>query len=208
MAAVWVFDVNETLLDVSALDGPVFGGDAALRRRWFSQLVQSALLESLLGAYRPFGELGAAALAMVAPDADPEALRAGMRALPPHPDVRPALEALRARGDRLAALTQNMPEVLEAQLAHAGLADCFEAALSADEAGRLKPAPAPYALAARRLGAAPSELTMVAAHTWDLAGAAAAGLRTTLVVREGVVPDPARPAPDVTVRDLRELAAG
>ncbi|MEA2292406.1 MAG: 2-haloacid dehalogenase [Solirubrobacteraceae bacterium] len=205
MAATWVFDVNETLLDLRALDGAVFGGDAALRGRWFSQMIQCALVTTLLGGYRPFGELGAAALAMVAPEASPDALRSGLASLPPHPDVRPALEALRGRGDRLAALTQSKADVLAQQLGNAGIEDLFDAQFSADDAGRLKPAPAPYRYACAQLGVAPGEATMVAAHAWDVAGAAAAGLQTVLVARPGVVPDPSQPAPGRVVETLAAL---
>ncbi|MDQ3655068.1 MAG: haloacid dehalogenase type II, partial [Chloroflexota bacterium] len=44
MNRVIVFDVNETLLDVGALD-PLFVrmfGDATVRREWFGQMLQSA----------------------------------------------------------------------------------------------------------------------------------------------------------------------
>ena len=76
-----------------------------------------------------------------------------MTSLPAHPDVRPALERLRAAGVRLATLTNSTAEVAEAQLEFAGIRDLFEASLSADTVGRLKPAPQPYRLrggAARR----------------------------------------------------------
>jgi 2-haloacid dehalogenase len=207
VARAWVFDVNETLLDMAALDDAVFGGDSALRGRWFSQVLQSALVTTLLGGYRPFGELGASALEMVAPDRSPEALRAAMTTMPAFPDVRPALEALRARGDRLAALTQSKADVLEAQVAGAGIADCFDELCSADQAGRLKPAPEPYRYAVSRLGVEPGEATLVAAHAWDVAGAHAAGLQTVLVARPGVAADPSQPPPGRVVRDLGELAS-
>jgi 2-haloacid dehalogenase len=199
----YLFDVNETLLDLAGLDEPVFGGDAALRRRWFSQTLQSALVLTVLGGYRPFGEVAAGALRMVAPEGDPEALRETMAALPAHPDVRPALERLRADGVRVAALTQSKADVLERQLRSAGIDDLFDATFSADDAGRLKPAPEPYRHALAGLGTA--EVTMVAAHAWDVAGAHAAGLGTVLVARPGVVPDPSLPAPGRVVADLREL---
>jgi 2-haloacid dehalogenase len=202
---VWLFDVNETLLDLSGLDGPVFGGDTALRERWFAQMLRSAMVTTIIGRHVPFAKLGAGALAMVAPGSSAEALRAGMTSLPPHPDVRPALEALRARGDRLGALTQSAGEVLRAQLAGAGLDDCFDAFCSADDVGRFKPAPEPYLAAVSAMGVSPGEATMVAAHAWDVAGAAAAGLQTVLVARPGVVADPSQPAPGRLVADLGEL---
>ena len=68
MARVCVFDVNETLLDLRALD-PLFErafGDAGVRRSWFQQVLQSAFLATITGAYSDFGAIGAAALEMTA----------------------------------------------------------------------------------------------------------------------------------------------
>src|SRR4028119_2139036 len=62
MARVCLFDVNETLLDLGALD-PHFErafGDAGVRRSWFLQVLQSALLATVTGAYSDFGAVGAA----------------------------------------------------------------------------------------------------------------------------------------------------
>jgi 2-haloacid dehalogenase len=55
---VCVFDVNETLLDLAALD-PHFErvfGDASVRRLWFNQMLQSALVATVTDAYTTFGE--------------------------------------------------------------------------------------------------------------------------------------------------------
>ena len=68
MPRIYVFDVNETLLDLRALD-PLFAetfGDAAARREWFSQMLQLAFVSTITGEYRDFGMLGAAALDMLA----------------------------------------------------------------------------------------------------------------------------------------------
>jgi hypothetical protein len=68
MARVCVFDVNETLLDLGALDRHferVFG-DASVRRAWFLQLLQSALVATVTDTYSDFGTIGGAALKMVA----------------------------------------------------------------------------------------------------------------------------------------------
>src|SRR5438093_3202138 len=74
MKRVLVFDVNETLLDLSALD-PHFQrvfGDATVRVEWFQTMLQSAFLTTITGPYRPFGEHFRAALAITA-------LRRGLR---------------------------------------------------------------------------------------------------------------------------------
>jgi 2-haloacid dehalogenase len=215
MPPVYVFDVNETLLDLRALD-PEFArifGDAAAREAWFQQLIQSALVTIATGAYHDFGALAAAALRMLAARrgrdlgaADEQAVAQALRRLPPHPEVPGALRRLRAAGLRLAALTNSTRAVAEAQLGNAGLAELFAAVLSADEAGRLKPAPEPYRLAADRLGVAPGELWLVAAHGWDVAGALAAGCRAAFVARPGRVLEPLAGTPDLVVGDLDELA--
>ncbi len=215
MTEVIVCDVNETLLDLSALD-PLFEehfGDAGARREWFQQMLHSAFLSTITSDYHPFGEIGMGALGTVGArrgvavgDEARDAVREGMRRLPPHPDVRPGLERLRGAGFRLAALTNSTAAVAEAQLTHAGLRDLFEQALSADAVRRLKPAPEPYRMAAERLGVALPEVRLVAAHGWDVAGALAAGCAAAFVARPGQGLDPLAPAPDLIGDDLEALA--
>jgi len=210
-----MFDVNETLLDLAALD-PAFArifGDAAARREWFMQVLQSALTATVTAAYSDFGVVGMAALEMTAArrgtaltDADRHSIREGMQRLPAHPEVRESLERLRAGGLRLAALTNSTAAVGEAQLANAGLCECFEHVLSADTVRCLKPAPAPYLMAAERLGVPVGEVRLVAAHAWDVAGAQRVGCAAAFVARPGQVLDPLVPVPDIVGVDLRDVA--
>lgn len=210
-----LFDVNETLLDLAALD-PWFEGTlgAGARREWFALAVQAALVTTVTRRYENFADLGAACYASVAAGrnrtAGPEALehlRAAMAALPPHPDVLPALTALREHGYRLAALTNNPLATVRAQLGAAGLTGAFDAVLSADEVRRLKPAPEPYENAAARLRVGIGEAMLVAAHGWDCAGARAAGARAAFVARPGQAELPVGLRPDLVVADLDELVA-
>ena len=216
MARVCVFDVNETLLDLGALD-PHFErvfGDAGVRRSWFLQVLQSALVATVTGVYSEFGAIGAAALDMTAErqgvrisDEDRQSILGGMRELPPHPEVPAALDGLRDAGLRVAALTNNTAEVAEAQLGNAGLSDRFEKILSADAVRRLKPAPEPYRAAAEALGVETSGVRLIAAHAWDVAGAMRAGCAAAFVARPGMVLDPLAEPPDVVGADLSEVAA-
>lgn len=215
MAHVLVFDVNETLLDMSALD-PHFQrifGSADVRQSWFKELEAQWLVTIATGSYRDFTKLADAALRMVAArhgvelsGDDRAAVLGGMTALPPHPDAHAALSRLRERGMRMAALTNGTLKAARAQLHHAQLDEFFEQILSADEVPRFKPAPEPYRMAAERLGVGPEQLCMVAAHAWDLAGAQAAGLRTAFVERRGKVLNPEGPEPDLRAPDLIRLA--
>src|SRR3989442_12535714 len=211
MRGVIAFDVNETLLDLGALD-PQFArvfGDAAARREWFNQVIELAITATASNVYFDFGVVGDAALTMVAarrnvelsPTARAGILR-GMRALPPHPDARPGLERLRAAGFRLAALTNSSIEVEEAQLRNAKLGDLFEKALSADSGKRLKPAVEAYENAARDLGVATREIRMVATHVWDVQGALRAGCAAAFVERPGAVWNPLLERPDIVGPDL------
>ncbi len=215
MKRVCVFDVNETLLDLAALD-PHFErifGDASVRRLWFNQMLQSALVATVTDAYTTFGEAAAAALQMTAErqgaevsDEDKQSIVGGLRDLPPHPEVPESLDRLREAGFRLATLTNSTQEVAEAQIRNSGLADRFEQILSADTARRLKPAPAPYRMAARTLGIPEREMRLVAAHAWDVAGALRAGCAAAFVARQPF--DPLVERPDVFGKDLVEVADG
>jgi 2-haloacid dehalogenase len=215
MARVCVFDVNETLLDLGALD-PHFErvyGDAGVRRSWFLQLLQSALVATVTGVYSDFGTIGAAALEMVAEregvylsEEDKQEILGGMRELPPHPEVAKSLERLREAGLRTATLTNSTREVAEAQMENSGLRGYFEQILSADAVKRLKPAPEPYMMAAESLGVEIGQVRLVAAHSWDVAGALRAGCAAAFVARPGMVLDPLVERPDVIGVDLREFA--
>ena len=68
MTWVCVFDVNETLLDLGELD-PLFArlfGDAALRKVWFTQMLQNAFVSTITNVYNTFGTLAIASLEMLA----------------------------------------------------------------------------------------------------------------------------------------------
>jgi 2-haloacid dehalogenase len=214
MNRIIVFDVNETLLDVGALD-PIFVrifGDATVRREWFGQMLQSAFVSTITQTYRDFGAIGMSALAMVAErrgitlgDEDLPALGAGMRRLPPHPEVRRAMEQLHETGFRLATLTNSKAEVAEAQIANAGLGDLLEQMLSADSVQRLKPAPEPYLMAAERFDVGIDAIRLVAAHSWDIAGALSAGCAAAFVARPGQVLDLSGAQPDIVGPNLTAI---
>ena len=215
MARVCVFDVNETLLDLGALD-PYFErifGNASVRQAWFGQFLASWLTMTVIGDYWAFGTIGGTALEMVAErqgvnlsDEDKQQILSGMQELPPHPEVDESLSRLREAGIRLAALTNSTQQVADAQIENAGLQGHFEQVLSADTVKRLKPAPEPYRMAADSLGVELGEVRLVAAHAWDVAGAIRAGCAAAFVARPGMVLNPLVERPDVVGADLREVA--
>lgn len=195
------FDVNETLLDVSAMAGPfreTMGPEVTVGE-WFGRLLHRSLLANDLGIHRSFGELGAEVLIWMAArrsvDLDPEGaagLVAHMTRLPSHADVPGALKRL--QGNRLVTLTNGSREAASAQLTNAGLDGYFERSLSVDAVGRFKPDPAVYQYAAQTCEVDIDRMLLVAAHDWDVAGAQAAGAVGCFVRRQpwglaGVTPD-------------------
>jgi 2-haloacid dehalogenase len=210
-----VFDVNETLLDLGALDPHferLFGG-ASARQAWFGQFLTSWLTAMVTGVYQEFGTIGGSALEMVAErqgvnlsDEDKQQILSGMQELPPHPEVEENLYRLREAGIRLAALTNSTQQVADAQIDNSGLRDYFEQVLSADAVQRLKPAPEPYRMAAESLGVEIGQVRLVAAHAWDVAGAMQAGCAAAFVARPGMVLNPLFERPDVVGANLREVA--
>lgn len=217
MPEVVVFDVNETLLDLAALDSHFERafGDASVRQQWFAQVLQSALVATLIDSYVDFGTIGAAALEMTAArqgvslsGVERAAVLSGVLTLPPHPEVRGSLARLRAAGLRLATLTNSTAKVAEAQLTNAGLIEYFDQILSVEAVRQFKPAPGTYRMAARELGAQAGDLRLVAAHDWDVAGALRAGWAAAFIARAGMVLSPLSERPDIVGRDLHEVVDG
>jgi 2-haloacid dehalogenase len=217
MSKTLVFDVNETLLDLSALAPQFEGvfGDAAFLTEWFNQVILHAMGLTLANAYRPFGEVGMAALQMMAEaegveleEDEARRIAGGLRTLPPHPEVPGALALLRDAGFQLATLTNSPLAVLHEQMANSGLQTYFQHNFSIDTVRRFKPAPEPYRMVAEALGVGPGDLWMIAAHDWDVGGAAQVGYRTAFVARPGKAPYPLFSNPDVTGSNLREAAKG
>ena len=216
MPTTVVFDVNETLLDLSALDSAFAAhfGDASVRRLWFAQTLQSALLSNVLKEYRDFGVMAAAALEIAAARSavtlSGEARReilGGLRALPAHAEVPAALTRLKQLGYRLATLTNSFPAMLHDQLRSSGLVALFEANLSVEKVRCFKPARVVYEMAAAELGEDASDLWLVAAHNWDTTGALRAGWQAAFVQRPGMVLGPLDMTPQVIGRDLSDVAA-
>lgn len=214
MARVLVFDVNETLLDLRVLD-PIFErifGGAAVRRQWFGLVLRNAMTSTMVGAHQDFVTVAAASLDIVAEQhdvklrqSDRDSIRETMAALPPHEDVLPNLERLHDAGFRMAALTNSPPHAATRQLTNAKIAPLVEKIMTVEAVGKFKPAREVYESAAATLGVTTSEMRMVAAHDWDIAGAMAAGCAGAYLLRPGVVHNPLFPAPDIEEPDLHRL---
>lgn len=214
---VLIFDVNETLLDLAPLKTSVakaLDGREEFLPLWFSTMLHYSLVETLSGHYHSFGEIGTAALMMVADtqgiEIDYEDAKAAivtpLVSLPPHRDVSAGLKMLFEDGFRAVSLTNSSAEAAETQLRNACLTDLFEKRYSVESIKVYKPHPDTYRMVIHDLGAKPEEVLMVAAHAWDLAGAKSVGLQTAFVARPGTALYPNLARPDYVVKNLPELA--
>jgi 2-haloacid dehalogenase len=188
-----VFDVNETLLDLDTMQ-PIFERifkDPSAVRLWFQTLILYSEALTLARVYVPFTDIGAAVLEMFAKtrgvtvSADDKCeLTDRFATMPAHPEVPSALGLLSGAGFRLFTLTDNLLEIQTRQLEHAAIVSYFERRFSVDqEVKRHKPAPQAYAYVEQQLGVAPSDLMLIACHTWDTIGALRAGWHAALIKR-------------------------
>ncbi|PRY09868.1 2-haloacid dehalogenase [Pontibacter ummariensis] len=213
--ALLLFDVNETLLDLSDMQQAVnkaFNNELAFKL-WFAQLLEYSLVESVTGQYHDFSEVGQAVMRMTAkmtgqdvPEEKQKELVTMVNASKPHPDVVPGLEKLQQAGFRLATLTNSPAKTGIPHLEKVGLKDFFEDTLSVDSVEKFKPHPSPYQYAADKFGVKLENLMMVAAHGWDMAGATRAGARAAFIARPGHTLYPLAPEPELTAPTLSDLA--
>lgn len=213
--SVILFDVNETLLDMTPLKKKVNSLLKSKRgfKLWFTMLLHYSLVDNCTDQYHNLPVIGNATLKMAAKsfkevisdDESKEALSM-ITQLPAHPDVKKGLNLLKDAGVRLATLTNSPMETLRRQLEFAGLKDYFEAILSVDAIRKYKPASETYEYAANALNINKNEIMMVAAHGWDITGAAHAGLHTCFIERKGQAVYPLAPTPSITANTLLEAA--
>ncbi len=212
---ILIFDVNETLLDMSPLAARVnelLQNDSGFKI-WFPTLLHHSLVETITNSYHDFSEIARATLAMtgekmgVSLSAEQiKPVLALIKELPAHNDVPEGLSLLRKSGFRLVALTNGKPLVAMEQLDHAGLTKYFEDVYSVEAVKKYKPHHAPYDYVLGDKGVSANRAMMVAAHGWDIAGAQRAGLQTAFLQRPGSSMYPLTLPPTSTCKNCIDLA--
>jgi 2-haloacid dehalogenase len=212
---ILIFDVNETLLDMTPLKKSVnnlLDTDQGFRI-WFGMLLHYSIVSNSINEYHDFGTIAGATLAMTATsmnkkvdeDEIKEALST-IKTLQAYPDVEEGLKLLKDHGFRLATLTNSPPHALKQQLMNSNLTTYFEQTLSVDTLKKYKPEAETYIWAAKELAVQPKDMLMIAAHGWDLAGAAHAGLGTCFIAREGQSLYALSSTPDFEANDILAMA--
>jgi 2-haloacid dehalogenase len=213
---VFVFDAYGTLFDVHAAAerhqeaiGPKW---QQLSQTWRTKHIEYTWVHSLSGRPVSFWDLAQrsldTAIASVggAVSADVQGkLLAAYRTMDAYPEVVDVLAALKARGARLAILSNGDPDMLDDAVRAAKLGSLFDAVLSVTAAGIFKPAPAVYRLATERFGCAPRDISFQSSNRWDIAGAKAFGFHAVWINRTRAPDEYPDLQPDRVVRDLRGL---
>jgi 2-haloacid dehalogenase len=217
--AVLAFDVYGTLVDtggqvrrLAAILGSRSSADFS--DAWRQTQLAYTFRRGLMGAYVDFDVVTAQALDATAASfgfdlalADRRRLLEGYRSLPPYDDVPAALRMLAAAGRRCVAFSNGVAASVTELLEHAGLSGLLDDVVSVDEVGSYKPDPVVYQHLLERVGAEADSTMLVSGNSFDVIGAKNVGLRAAWLRRsDTAVLDPWGVDPDVTVRDLTELA--
>ena len=216
-AQACVFDAYGTLFDIAA---PASASKAALGERaealtalWRRKQLEYTWLRSLMGRHADFWQITADALdhALAALAIDAAGLRQRLLdaylALDAFPDVAAMLAETRARGLRLAILSNGTPAMLAAACKRNGLDTAFDAVWSVEEVGIFKPHPSVYRHAAEAFVLLPENILFMSSNGWDIAGAASFGFRTVWVNRTAQARERLPAGPDAEISSLAELPA-
>ena len=214
---VVLFDVYGTLLDVHspiARAADELGQQAAsVSRQWRQKQLEYTWVYSMRGEYRSFRALTEAALdfALAAHGVQSASLRQRLlqayEELNPFPEVDAALDALRRRGFRLAALSNGDPDMLETGLQAAGIRARLDDVLSVAPLRIYKPDRRVYELGRSWASAQAGEIAFVSSNAWDAGGAAAFGFRTFWINRADQPPEYDIPRHATILRSLDDLTS-
>jgi 2-haloacid dehalogenase len=216
MVSAYVFDAYGTLFDVHAAIArhrAAAGSDAdRFSEIWRTKQLEYTWTLTLAGHYADFWTLTERALDFAfarVPSVD-RSLRSKLLdaylTLDAFPDARTALAALKARGLRLAILSNGTPRMLTAAVEAAGIGKYLDAVLSVDALRRYKPLPEVYTLATDAFAMKRSDVGFVSSNRWDVMGAASFGFQAYWVNRASV-PDEYMEFPPVRrIGDLTALS--
>ena len=217
LPSVIFFDVNETLLDLGNVAKSVtvaLKGRDDLVASWFTTMLHYSLVTNAINDYHHFGEIGIAALQLVAKQNDifltkeeaTLAIKTPFRDLQPHIDVIAGLKKFKDSGIKLVTLTNSSDAGIASQLKNAKLTEYFDGALTVQELQIFKPDLRVYEWALKQMNVEAGDAMLIAAHGWDVAGAAKAGMQTGFIERPGMFQFELVEKADYSAPDLLQLA--
>lgn len=211
-----VFDAYGTLFDVH---GPMrklaaeIGEKAEdISKLWRQKQLEYTWLRSLMGVHADFWHVTGDALdyalesfGVSEPGLKDEIMALYLK-LDTYPDVKEALQAVKARGKITAILSNGSPSMLDSAVRSSGLDKLIDLVLSVEDVGIYKPSRRVYRHALQRLQLhdAPA-VCFISANTWDAQAAAQFGFQVVRVDRFGLKDDRIPGKPAALIPDLSAL---
>src|SRR5574337_443600 len=213
---VMVFDVYETLLDMSEVERKINALTDSKRGYpiWFELFMEYCFVNNSLDTFHDFVSIAKVTLQMAGnilgkTISGPEAndLLELLKHMPVHEEVQSGLSQLNDLGYTIIALTNAPEKTVCERMERTGLISYFEKVFSAETVKKYKPEKKVYEWAAQKLNVNTSDMLMITAHGWDIAGASNAGMKTAFVKRDKQLLYPLSPQPDIRCSSLHEFVS-
>lgn len=207
-----VFDIIGTCfsLDKARQRLVELGAPSYALELWFAQSLRDAFALSHAGSYQPLKQVLEAelprTLKLLGIEADTQQRDHVVKVfseLELQPSALEAFSILTTAGWTLVALTNGSEDSTHKLLERANALQYFDSIFSCDAIAKTKPHPDVYAMPKPDVK---GDFWMVAAHAWDIAGAACAGLRTVFITQEEKDYLSVYPQPEVIASNLVEAA--
>lgn len=214
-STVILLDVYETLLDMSDVERKVNNLMDSKRgyHLWFEIFMQYSFVDNCINQFHDFGSIAKATLKIAAnnfgkviSEAEAASVLDLLKQLPVHEEIQQGLSKLKDEGYLIAALTNSPEKIVCDRMERTGLISYFDIVVSVEEIKKYKPCIEAYQLAAKKLKVSEREMIMVSSHSWDIMGAANAGMKTAFVKRDNEMLYPLAPQPDYICKNLPDLA--
>lgn len=210
----FVFDVYGTLFDVIAIKEQceeLFPGHGeAISQTWRTKQVEYFMMRQLMEKYRSFAEVTRSALKYALESEGLESTEAIERQLmdaylhlPLYEESQAVLREL--QDHKLVVFSNGSHDMLDPLIENAGIQGLLDEALSVDDIGQFKPAPAAYQYALSRLGIERDEVLFMSSNGWDISGAKNFGFRTAWINRKQAPVEQLGLEPDYVFSDLKGL---
>lgn len=204
-----LFDLNGTLLDPAAMTTPLGPEGAGLSDAILGDTVLLAMAETLRGSYRDFGELlriaAARRLELAGIGDRLDELIAGVGEMRPFPEAAKAISTLRSAGIGAGVLTNSSTATAKRLIGASGLE--LDPIVGTDSVRAFKPDRRVYERGLEVLDLPAARVVLFSVHSWDVAGARAAGLKAAWVARKEGLPTLIEGEPDFRGKDLAAVAA-
>lgn len=174
-----IFDMDGVLSDTQSIHGEI---EADLVNRYGGSITPDELAQRYAGVptrvfLRELIAISDEELETLMHEKETRYLAAIQQSVPAVPGALELLVRVKSRGMKVAVASGSGPSTVSATLKGLGIAESFDAVVTADDVEHGKPAPDVFLEAARRIGVEPSECIVIEDGVAGMQGARTAGMR-------------------------------